>query len=129
MTTAEALVNLAVAAQAAAASIENSTVELKPEKAQKPGLRLPNGELVLDYARKLYIYSIAGWMDDRRFESAQYIDLEVDEEFYLVYWADTKKTAIVWASNGGSGNCPWRIQELKQDPVIDSLLVSKGIIN
>lgn len=128
----EALTQLATAAQAVVASLENHTVELI-EKPEKPGLRLPNGELVLDYARKLYIHSIAAWMDDRRLESAKCIDLEVDveindEQFYLVYWADNKQTAIVWPSNGGAGNCPWRIQELKPDSTIDAFLQSRGII-
>ena len=88
MSATQALSNLAVAAQAAAALI--STVV--PE--EKHGLKLSNGERVLDYARP-----------------------------------GTKKCAIIFPSNGGAGNCPWRIQELEPDSMTESFLRSKGAWN
>ena len=123
----QALANLAVAAEAAAAALSVSTIETK----EKPGLRLSNGERVLDYARRLYIHSIAAWIDGRALEDKDIVDLEVDvhgndDQFYLVHWPGTKKCAIIFPSHGGVGNCPWRIKELKEDSMIESFLRSKG---
>lgn len=129
MSATQALSNLAVAAQAAAAALVQTVV---PE--EKHGLKLSNGERVLDYARRLYIHAIAAWIDEGALEGADIVDLEVDfyrndEPFYLVHWPGTKKCAIIYPSNGGAGNCPWRIQELKPDSMIESFLRSKGAWN
>lgn len=127
MSATQALANLAAAANAAAAALSMSTVETE----EKPGLRLSNGERVLDYARRLYIHSIAGWIDDSQLENADIVDLEVDvhrndEPYYLMHRPGTKKCAIIFPSNGGAGNCSWRIQELKEDMMIESFLRERG---
>ena len=127
MSTVQALSNLAVAANAAAAALSAPTIETE----EKQGLRLSNGERVLDYARRLYIHAIAAWIDDSALDGKDIVDLEVDvhrndEPYYLVHWPGTKKCAIVFPSNGGAGNCPWRIQELKEDAMIESFLRQRG---
>jgi hypothetical protein len=86
---------------------------------------------VLDYARRLYIHAIAAWIDDSALEGKDIVDLEVDvhrndEPYYLVHWPGTKKCAIIFPSNGGAGNCPWRIQEMKEDTMIESFLRQRG---
>lgn len=125
MSATQALNNLAAAASAAAVALSTSVPE------EKPCLRLSNGESVLDYSRRLYIHSIAGWIDDRALEGVDYVDLEVDvhrndEPFYLVHWPGTKKCAIIFPSNGGAGNCQWRIQELKEDRMIEDFMRKQG---
>lgn len=130
MSATQALTNLAVAANAAAAALSVSTIETQ----EKPGLRLSNGERVLDYARRLYIHSIAAWIDERTVEGLDIVDLEVDvhrndDPFYLVHWPGTKKCAIIFPAHGGAGNCAWRIQELKEDTMIESFLKQRGTWN
>lgn len=130
MSATQALANLAVAANAAAAALSTSTIETE----EKPGLRLPNGERVLDYARRLYIHSISTWIDDGALEGKDIVDLEVDvhrndEPYYLVHWPGTKNCAIIYPSNGGAGNCPWRMQEMRYDTMIESFLRARGAWN
>lgn len=130
MSATQALTNLAVAANAAAAALSVSTIETQ----EKPGLRLSNGERVLDYARRLYIHSIAAWISEHALEDLDIVDLEVDvhgndDPFYLVHWSGTKKCAIIFPSHSGAGNCPWRIQELKEDTMIESFLKQRGAWN
>lgn len=127
MSASQALANLAVAASAASAALADSTVE----PVEKPGLRLPNGERVLDYARRLYIHHVAAWLDDSALEGKDIVDLEVDfhpsdDAFYLVHWPGTKNCAIIYPSNGGYGNCEWRMQEMKHDTMIESFLRARG---
>ncbi len=127
MSAVQALNNLATAANAAAASLSAPTIETE----ENPGLRLSNGELVLDYASRLFIHAIPGWIDDSALEGKDIVDLEVnvhrnDEPFYLVHWPGTKKCSIIFPSHGGVGNCDWRIQELKEDDLIESFLRSNN---
>lgn len=118
----QALHELSVAAKAAADALVQ--VDESVDKV-KPGLRLPNGERVLDYARTLYYHSVAAWLDDHILANLDILDLEVDEgemSFYLVHWPGTEKCAIIYPSNAGMGNCAWRLQELTRDKTIEKFM-------
>lgn len=127
MSAVQALNNLAAAANAAAASLSAPTIETE----ENPGLRLSNGELVLDYASRLFIHAIPGWVNDSTLEHMDIVNLRVDvhpsdDAFYLVHRPGTKKCSIIFPSHGGVGNCDWRIQELKEDDLIESFLRSNN---
>lgn len=126
-----ALETLAAAASAAATALQTPAA---PEFT-KHGVELPSGERVLDYCRRrLYSHAIAAWIDDSRLADTDQVDLEVDfypndEPFTLVHWPGTKLCAVIFPSNGGSGNCPWRIQEFEADATIIAFMKSKNAWN
>ena len=125
---------LASAATAAAEALSTSAPASlvpteKPEKLEKPGLRLPGGQRVLDYCRDKYIHQLAGWADESSLDGMDIVPLEMDvgpndDEYYLIHEPGTRDCAIIWPSHGGAGNCAWRLQEVKFDGVIEAFMRS-----
>lgn len=125
MSASGALKTLAAAATAAAVALDaEPRVDSTPVK---PGLRLPGGDRVYDYCRKLFGNHVAAWLDDCKLEKMDIVELEMvehrnDEEYYLIHWPGSFTCAIMWASHGGVGNCAWRYQEFKADYTIEKFM-------